>query len=154
MSEEQASTLIEISERNTSIFEISNESRDLAQEAAKVIYNLSQQMNDYRLKFLDSNIVFNDQDIINVGKTDHLLWKWNIYNMILGLVDLTESDVGSHEVCRLGKWYYDTSLSPKIKNHQAYKNLEGPHMAVHDYARQAVAKYRQGEIDEAKKDLN
>lgn len=153
MSEEQASTIIEISERNASIYDLSSQSQTLAEETAEVIYRLSQQMDDYRQTFLSSNLVFNDKDIINVGKTDHLLWKWSIYNMLLGLVNLTEDDVGSHEACRLGKWYYG-DLSPEITKQTAFQELERPHIAVHECAREAVIHYQKGEIDEAREALS
>jgi len=153
MSEEQASTVIEIAERNTSMYDLSTNSQTLAEETAEVIYKLSKQMDEYRLTFLNSNLVFNDKDIINVGKTDHLLWKWNIYNMLLGLVDLSESDVVSHEACRLGNWYYG-KLPPEIRNQRAFKDLEQPHIAVHDYAKQAIEYYKKGDIDTAKKFLS
>lgn len=153
MSEEQASTVIEIAERNTSIHDLSTQSQKLAEETAEVIYRLSQQMNEYRLTFLNSNLVFNDKDILNVGKTDHLLWKWNVYNMLLGLVELTEEDVGSHETCRLGSWYYG-KLPAEITNQKAYKDLERPHIAVHEYAKEAIEYYRNDNIDDAKQTLN
>lgn len=148
MSEEQASTVIEIAERNTSIFDLSTQSQKLAEETAEIIYNLSEQMNNYRLDFIDSNIVFNDQDIIKVGKTDHLLWKWNIYNMLLGLVDLSTEDIGSHKTCRLGEWYYGY-LSENLKNDPVFIALEHPHITVHECAKDAIMYYEQGNLESA-----
>ncbi|MGM8365978.1 methyl-accepting chemotaxis protein [Virgibacillus sp. W0181] len=140
MSEEQASTVQEITNRNAVIYELSTDLQRQAKQTAKVIFDLSKQMDQHRLSFFDTNIHLESTDIIRVAKTDHLLWKWNIYNMFLGLVQIRSEEVTSHETCRLGKWYYG-NLSEELKNTEAFKQLEKPHEAVHYYAKLAVNCY-------------
>jgi len=152
MSEEQASTVIEISERNTKVFELSEHTQEIALETARLIFDLSEKMNSYRLKFLESNIIDSDRDIIRIGQTDHLLWKWNIYNLLLGVTDISYEDLTSHTNCRLGKWYYsDQSIG--VKDHEAFKKLEEPHKRVHECAKHAFEAYEKGNTDEANRAL-
>lgn len=153
MSEEQSSTVMEISERNTNMFEVSEHVQQLATETAEIIYDLSMKMNDYRLTFLDANLIYSQKDIIQLAKTDHLLWKWNIYNLLLGLSSISPDQLTSHEICRLGKWYYsDQSIS--VKDKEAFLKLEEPHKAVHDYAKIAFEQYQLENIDAAKEALD
>ena len=145
MSEEQTSAVDEIARRNSIISGLSNSSQEIAKETANVIFELSKQMEDYRNTFFETNIRLNSRDIIKVAKTDHLLWKWKIYNMLLGLETFDSEQVTSHETCRLGKWYY-SDLSQQVKENPAYKQLEEPHKAVHHFAKQAVTYYKQGNV--------
>lgn len=149
MSEEQSSTVVEISERNAHMSELSEEVQKLAQETARIIYELSQEMDEYRLGFVESGLIYNSKDIIKVAITDHLLWKWRIFNMMLGFEEVSLNEVTSHTDCRLGTWYYG-DLPSRITNLPAYKNLEEPHQRVHDCARHAVEQYQLDNIDEVK----
>ncbi|MEI3606993.1 methyl-accepting chemotaxis protein [Pseudogracilibacillus sp. SE30717A] len=149
MTEEQSSTVEEISDRNSTIFDLSKNVQHYAVETAEVIYEISKKMDNYRLSFLKTNVVENEKDIIQIAKTDHLLWKWNIYNRLLGFGDLQAEDVSSHTACRLGKWYY-SDLPSKVKDKHAFKRLEKQHQAVHDYARLALEHYERDNIEESR----
>ena len=148
MTEEQSSAVIDIAERNTVIYDQSVHSQEVAKESAKMIQELSKQLEEYRNTFFTLNLHLEPKDIIKVAKTDHLLWKWRVYNMILGLETIDPVQVTSHEVCRLGKWYYG-DLPAQIKEKQSYKQIENSHIMVHDYALQAVEYYETDNIEGA-----
>jgi len=145
MSEEQSAAVMDISERNAIIHDHSTSAQEIAKETARIIYDLSSKMDEYRNSFFGINVKLNAKDLVRVAKTDHLLWKWKIYNMLLGIQTVDSTQVTSHEACRLGKWYYgDLPLS--IKNSTSYKELEQPHKEVHHYAKMAVEHYEQGNL--------
>lgn len=144
MSEEQTSAVLEIAERNTIINDYSQNTQDVALNTAQTVFDLSSKMDDYRKTFFDVNIKLGNKDIVRVAKTDHLLWKWKIYNMILGVADIDSKEVTSHELCRLGKWYYG-DLNAKVKSMDAFKKLEAPHKDVHHYAKLAVDCHNSGD---------
>src|SRR5690606_12563660 len=56
MVEEQTSTVGDISERNSSIFNIGKDSQNLAKQTAEIVYLLSKKIGDYRDSFLNINI--------------------------------------------------------------------------------------------------
>lgn len=145
MTEEQTSTVTDIAHRNSVIFDLSSRSEQIAKETSKMVFDLSVQMDEYRKSFFTINVKLNAKDIVKVAKTDHLLWKWKIYNMLLGLDNLSPEAVSSHQLCRLGQWYYG-ELPSVVKNSSAYIELEKPHKAVHDYAKQAAKCYEAGDI--------
>ncbi|MFK2826935.1 methyl-accepting chemotaxis protein [Bacillus sp. B190/17] len=148
MTEEQTSAVMEIAQKNSTILDLSTLSKDIAKQTAQVILELSKQMDEYRLTFFTTNIKLNAKDIIKAAKTDHLLWKWKVYNMLLDLETMDSQQVSSYESCRLGQWYYG-DLPPRIKNQSAFQQLEEPHQAVHYYAKQAVQSYEMGNLEEA-----
>lgn len=148
MSEEQTSAVDEIAQRNTIISELSTSSHDIAKETAEVIFRLSKQLEQYRNTYFETNIRLSNKDIIKVAKTDHLLWKWKVYNVLLGMETLDYERVASYESCRLGKWYY-SELPEKMTSQPAYQQLEQPHKDVHEYAKEAVKLYQQGKNVEA-----
>lgn len=152
MSEEQSSTVTEISERNMNMFELSKTVQTHAKNTAEVFFDLSLKMNEYRMTFLDSNLIYNQKDIIELSKTDHLLWKWKIYNLLIGTTSVSREELISHKDCNLGKWYY-SDQSKSVQHMNVFKELETPHKAVHDYARVAIEEYEKGNIGNAKKAL-
>ncbi|KIL74207.1 methyl-accepting chemotaxis protein [Bacillus badius] len=148
MTEEQTSAIMEIAQRNSAMLDLGTLSQDIAKRTAQVIFELSKQMDEYRRTFFETNIRLNAKDVIKVAKTDHLLWKWRVYNMLLEIETLDSNQVSSYASCRLGQWYYG-ELPPFIKNQSAFQQLEEPHQAVHYYAKQAVESYEQGNLPEA-----
>jgi methyl-accepting chemotaxis protein len=78
------------------------------------------------------------------AKSDHFLWKKNLSEMLVGLNNLTESELVDHHSCRLGKWY-DSANDPAIRANPAFGALAGPHKEVHDHGRQAAARFSAGD---------
>lgn len=145
MSEEQTSTIQDITERNNNIYEQSLESQEIAKLTAKNLLDLSKDMEQYRNTFFDINVHMRAIDIVRVSKTDHLLWKWKVYNMMLGLEDIPTERLTSHHACRLGKWYY-SDLPSFITNKESFQRMETPHKQVHEYAKAAVECYGKNDI--------
>ncbi len=148
MTEEQTSAIMDIAHRNSEMHDLGLISQDVARGTANVIYDLSMQMDEYRRTFFETNIRLNSKDIIKVAKTDHLLWKWRVYNVLLGLDDVDTQNAANYETCRLGLWYYG-DLSHELKNQPTFRQLEEPHKAVHYFAKQAVQSFEQGNLSEA-----
>ncbi len=90
--------------------------------------------------------------ILRLAKSDHILWKKRLINMILDRGDIELSTVASHHDCRLGKWY-DT-LGKEVYGHSpTFKQLAVPHEQVHSLGRRAVERYNQGDKEAAIDDV-
>ncbi|WP_417795117.1 methyl-accepting chemotaxis protein [Terasakiella pusilla] len=85
---------------------------------------------------------------IRIAKSDHVIWKKKLADMLVGLNALDPDELASHMHCRLGKWYYG-DIDPAITNHPAYKELEPPHKIVHECGIEAARRYKAGDIDKA-----
>ncbi|BCG64152.1 MAG: hypothetical protein methR_P1920 [Methyloprofundus sp.] len=72
------------------------------------------------------------RSFVEVVKLDHLIYKMEIYKVVMGVSTKTNHDFSSHHDCRLGKWYFQG----EGKNHFAasihYRELDHPHQDVHN----------------------
>ena len=68
---------------------------------------------------------------IEVVKVDHLVFKLEIYKVLMGTSEKTADDFADHHGCRLGKWYYEGDGAKFFAKTEMYRALEAPHAAVH-----------------------
>ena len=47
------------------------------------------------------------RSFVETAKFDHLVYKFEIYKVFLGVSEKKVEDFASHTACRLGKWYYE-----------------------------------------------
>ena len=92
-----------------------------------------------------------DTSRIKKAKSDHLLWKMRIDDMLKGIEKVRPEDVNTPEQCRLGKWYY--APDNPFRSMPEYQALDRPHGVVHEMARQAAAFFERGDVKQAKRCL-
>ncbi|MBX9634246.1 MAG: CZB domain-containing protein [Magnetospirillum sp.] len=89
------------------------------------------------------------QDLtIHIAKSDHMIWRKRLADMLVGRESLNPSELSDHRQCRLGKWCSNLS-DASILNHPAYKALEEPHRLVHLHGIEAAKLYQKGDLDGA-----
>jgi hypothetical protein len=71
------------------------------------------------------------RSFVETAKVDHLVFKMEIFKVLLGLSDKTAADFSSHTDCRLGKWYYEGDGHGCFSNLPGYVEIEPPHIDVH-----------------------
>ncbi|OBR94660.1 MULTISPECIES: methyl-accepting chemotaxis protein [Clostridium] len=111
----------------------------------KFIYDLSKRIDSMRVEMLKNKECLTDSDMVEIYKTDHLLWRWRIYNMLLGNEKVNISAVEDYKGCRLGKWYYNID-SDKFRNSKAFVELEKSHIELHEVAKEAALAYEKNDI--------
>lgn len=141
---EQAIAVDQIAQHNSNITDLSLHSEDLAQDTTRSLRDLGNRLENYRKMFFATNIYLDENDILEIMKTDHLLWRWRVYNMLLGIESIDHQVAASYKTCRLGKWYYEQA-SDAAKASPAFKQLESPHIAVHQLAHEAAKRYEAGD---------
>jgi len=82
------------------------------------------------------------RSFVEVAKVDHVIFKLEIYKVLMGLSDKPAEAFSSHHECRLGKWYYHGDGVECFSRLEAYRGLEAPHASVHQHGRAAVEAYR------------
>ena len=82
--------------------------------------------------------------VIDYAMSDHFLWKKKLAAMLVGAAALKSSELASHHDCRLGRWYYQVE-DPTMTGHAAFKQMEGPHAAVHGHGKKAAELFAQGD---------
>jgi len=84
------------------------------------------------------------RSFVEVVKLDHLIYKMEIYKVIMRVSDKTKNDFSSHLECRLGKWYYQGDGKDLFSNLAGYRELERPHQLVHESGVNAIESMERG----------
>lgn len=154
ISEQQAEAIDEVANRMVSITDLQNDSRVLGENTSASIYELSREMDSFRLKVVEeNNVELSSIALLQLSKADHILWKWKIYNMFLGLEKVRPEDVAAHTDCRLGKWYTNPKTSEQLGHLPEFKELDKHHESVHVFAKKAAEHFHSGETQKAEEDL-
>ena len=138
-------------EMSSSIMIINEETKNLNRETdrtGKAINTVSVMINDIRMGLLNKGYTLDMDAQIEVCICDHLMWRWKVYNMILGYQKLSESEVGTHHTCRLGKWCDAQHFESKDVC-KTIDDMEKPHAALHEIAKKAIKAYNSGHKDQA-----
>ncbi|MBI3445582.1 MAG: CZB domain-containing protein [Magnetospirillum sp.] len=85
---------------------------------------------------------------LHVAKSDHMLWRKRLADMVVGRETLNPNDLADHTKCRLGKWIA-TLADESILRHPAYAALEAPHREVHRHGIEAARSFNSGDLDGA-----
>ncbi|QHC04141.1 chemoreceptor protein [Anoxybacillus sp. PDR2] len=154
VAEEQSAAVDEIAQRMSSIASLTESVREIGQTTGKTVHQLSKAIDQFRLQLVqDSGVHLSSKALLYLAKTDHLLWKWRIYNMMIGFEHIRAEDVASHRHCRLGKWYFDPEIQAQLKGVPAFDQLDEPHQRVHIAAKEAAEFYAQGRLEQAEASL-
>ncbi|MBI5462626.1 MAG: CZB domain-containing protein [Gammaproteobacteria bacterium] len=86
------------------------------------------------------------RSFVELAKTDHLRFKFDIYQVLMGILSKAPEEFASHTTCRLGKWYYHGEGHSCFSRLSGYREVEKPHVAVHEHGVQAVHRYHAGDI--------
>lgn len=81
------------------------------------------------------------RSFVEVAKVDHLIFKFEVYKIFMGISDKRADAFASHTACRLGKWYYEGEGRECFSQLHGYKELEAPHTGVHRHGKAALDHY-------------
>jgi methyl-accepting chemotaxis protein len=150
--EEQAAATESFAEHMENVSCEADQLSEKAKDTGRAIYESSKTIDRIRVKMVSNRMLLHDSDMIEVYKTDHMLWRWRVYNMLLGYEQVDINEVGDYRGCRLGKWYYGIDCE-KIKENKSFKSMEEPHIELHRAAKEAVNAYNRGDIFRAEDEL-
>lgn len=85
------------------------------------------------------------QGFCELAKLDHLIYKFRVYQVIFGLSNEEASNFVSHHDCRLGKWYYEGEGKECFSQLAGYREIELPHIKVHEAALAALHAHAVGD---------
>lgn len=142
--EEQAATTETMSASLNVAFDDSRVLKDNCNTIGQDVYDISRMANVRRMKILESPCGLTLSEAVQVYIADHLVWRWRIYNMLLGYVDVDLSSIGNHHTCRLGIWY-DNDGRKTCGNTPGFNQIADPHARLHKLAGEAVAAYQKGD---------
>jgi len=130
---------MEISPQQTAQF-----NRD-GEEASRGMHNLLKLSGDMKNTIAAGALT----SFAETAKVDHLIFKFEIYKVFMGLSQNKPEDFTSHTACRLGKWYYEGDGKECFSRLAGYTEIESPHVLVHKHGRAAVEQCYAGNLGEA-----
>ncbi len=139
---EQAAATDELSHGVAEIVRGVEEVADLAELTIGAVGATEMLVNE-QLKTFDNREI--KDFVLFRAKSDHVLWKKILAEMIVGIKSVDASGLSDHHGCRLGKWY-DEVRDPSIRNHPAFARLAGPHAAVHTHGKAAAALHARADL--------
>lgn len=86
------------------------------------------------------------RSFVELAKVDHIVYKFEVYKVFMGISDKRPEDFADHKACRLGHWYYEGDGKACFSNLDGYQAMEMPHQQVHQFGREAVARRLAGEL--------
>lgn len=86
------------------------------------------------------------RSFVEVAKIDHILYKFEIYKVFMGISERTADSFSSHTNCRLGKWYFEGEGRDCFAKLDGYTAVATPHQAFHQHGHDAVNAWNSGEI--------
>ena len=87
------------------------------------------------------------RSFVEVAKIDHLVYKFELYRVLMGLSKKSAADFAAHSDCRLGKWYYGGEGHDCFSKLPGYTEMESPHKRFHDAGSAALQAYSDGGVD-------
>lgn len=116
------------------------------------IYELSNSINTIRMSVMKNEGFLREKDVLDICITDHLIWRWKVYNMILGYVEIDITTIGTHHECRLGKWYDSVGMQ-RFRDNSLFREMEKPHEDLHKLAKEAAIAFQRKDIKTAEEYL-
>lgn len=152
--EEQAASTHDITSRTFDALKQMRTVQQHATETGSEIYESSKNLNELRQRTIQFIPDLDHIQMIRIVKTDHLLWRWWVYNSLLGYHQMDAAEVGNYHQCRLGQWYDECKAEPSIASLATFKALDQPHRQIHQLAHDAAQLLTAGKTDEAKQLLD
>lgn len=84
---------------------------------------------------------------VELAKIDHLVYKFNVYQVLMGHAHKESSDLVDHHQCRLGKWYYEGDGKACFSSLDGYKDIEPPHEVVHQTGKAVIDAFHNKDTD-------
>lgn len=120
---------------------------------SEVIQETTEQIVDFSQQMFSVITGCSAHGFIQSVKMDHVVWKFDVYKVILGLSSKPVSEFSDHTMCRLGQWYYQGEGADKYAGLPHFRALESPHISVHQNGLAALEAHHSGQTQELAKHL-
>ena len=84
------------------------------------------------------------QTFLQTVKLDHVVWKGDVYNHLVGIDKQPIDSFADHASCRLGKWLKGDGAK-QFSDHSAFKRIDAPHKEVHRAGVEAMMLFSSGD---------
>lgn len=121
-------------------------SMDVLQEINKLIL-VAEELRDSSSKF---NIAADISVMIDLAKSDHLLFVDRIRSAIDGEITIDPSEISDHTRCRFGRWYLNAGKE-RCGDIDSFRKIDEPHRRIHEMAKDVITAYNGKDIARAER---
>jgi methyl-accepting chemotaxis protein len=146
--EEQSTAAEQISKNIEHVASITKESAAGAEQSATASEQLNQQAEGLRTMVEAFKTKGGNTGIVELAKQDHALYVKKLDAIVKKPENASEWKTVDHRNCRFGQWYY-SDATRELRSDPAFKNVEEPHVKVHEQANRAVQAVKSGDEDQA-----
>lgn len=152
VAQQQSATFEEITATMRDISDRTRVLNDTTQNCNENILNMLNSINNFRIEIGNMKLTFTASEILELAKTDHLVWKARINYMLRGICELDENNVRNHHQCRLGNWYFGEGQ--KMFGHlDGFRNLDVIHNKFHSKCAEAIEFYKKNDFISAEENV-
>jgi len=144
ITEEQSAAAQSIAVRMDEVAGVAEKTRNETVSVSKEVYEVSLQMDAMRQQEAEKLVAINQRAFIRKAKTDHLLWKWWLYNHVMGYHPLDPEQAANPHACHLGQWM-DRHAPASFKQLPVFRELNEVHKSLHETAGFAIAAHAEGD---------
>lgn len=134
--EEQTATTEEISTRLKEINSQTQYLNNVCMKTGQGIYDISVMLEENRNNALPWFKDLKGNTPLKLVATEHLLWKWKVYNVVSGFIKLEENDIPDHTKCSIGQ--YLEKVKETNKSDKFVLKLDEPHKKIHMLTRKVI----------------
>ena len=135
----------ETSSANSSIGQLAEHSESFSAQGEQASENISG-ITDVAQRMERTIAVAALRSFVELAKIDHLVFKFEIYQIFMGLSEKRPEEIATQTTCRLGHWYYEGEGRTRFAHLDGYRAMETPHIEVHRCGRAAVEAYLAGDF--------
>jgi len=141
---QQAEATREVEHRITEIADKTRSSNDLVDEVSRSIGDANKMVAERVDHWMrqDSPLY-----MLESAKVDHILFRKDIIDTVMGYRDMGQASVPDHHMCRFGQWY-DRQTDPGLTGHPGWRAIEEPHRRGHASAKAVLDSHRMGESEQ------
>lgn len=78
------------------------------------------------------------RSFVEIAKLDHIVWKFEVYRVMMNLSHKQPAELSLHTHCRLGKWYFEGEGVDCFSQLPGYREIAAPHKLVHEQGAKAL----------------
>lgn len=86
-----------------------------------------------------------NEGFLETAKLDHVVWKNEVYEMVLNRDPSRRSSLASHDNCRLGIWCRQGEGHARFRHLDAFARVDRPHQQLHENGRLALEAMERGD---------
>lgn len=151
IAEEQTAATQDIANRMVIIQESMEKVRESTNKTGESIYLSSKEINVLRQETIESIPELTSEQMIRITQTEHRLFKWQLYNRMLGYStneDIIDLDISS---CRLTKGLNQMKESNRFSN---FHELDRIHQDLHHKMREIMRLIKEKRMNDATKKMS